>query len=305
VEVVVEDMSGKHLHTHTQGGALYPFKAVEVLESLGRLKEATLIVEACSMLANEGVKRATATEIASRCNLENGTDMSPPVVGRVLSAVGLRVTVSSGVKRNVLDPARLGTMQDSLRERLDSDAPVCQELVNDLSELVTRVAQLEDELAESINLIGRQAELRKYLDENRKKTFNFAYLTQEYHSLGMQLKNQESLKTQIKDLREKVEDSSRLEEEKAALEKTISERATTTSRMEVERLRGEQELAALKSRASKSGARLSDIEKLAEAITLTELKLELDDINRQLGEKRTILDRALRRNRPLDEETLS
>ena len=273
-------MSGKHLHTHTQGGALYPFKAVEALESLGRLKEATLIVEACSMLANEGVKKATATEIASRCNLENGTDMSPPVVGRILSAVGLRVTVST-------------------------DTPVCQELVSDLGELVTRVAQLEAELAQTLNLIDRQSELRKYVDENRKKTFNFAYLTQEYHSLGMQLKKQESLKTQIQDLRGQLEDSSRLEEEKAALEKTISERARTVSRMETERRREERELAALKSRASKSGARLPHVEKLAEAMTLTELKSELDDMKRQLGEKRTILDRALRRNRPFDEETLS
>ena len=298
-------MPEKHLLTHAQGGAPYPFKAVEELESLGRLKEATLIVEACAMLANEGVKKATATEIASRCNLENGTDMSPPVVGRILSAVGLRATVSSGVKRSVLDPARLGTMQASLQEKLDTDTPVCQELVSDLGELVTRVARLEAELAQTLSLIDRQAELRKYVDENRKKTFNFAYLTQEYHSLGMQLKKQESLKTQIQDLRGQLEDSSRLEEEKAALEKTISERARTVSRMETERRREERELAALKSRASNSGARLPHVEKLAEAMTLTELRVEIDDVKRQLGEKRTILDRALGRNRPLDEKTLS
>ena len=298
-------MSGKHLHTHTQGGALYPFKALEALESLGRLKEATLIVEACSMLANEGVKRATATEIASRCNLENGTDMSPPVVGRILSAVGLKVTVSSGVKRSVLDPTRLETMQDSLQRRLESDTPVCRELVSSLSELVTRVDQLESELAQTLNLMERQAELRKYVDENRKKIFNFAYLTQEYNSLEIQLKKQESLKKQIQYLRGQLQDSGKLEEEKTALEKTISERARTVSRMETERRRAERELAALKSRASESGARLSHIERLAEAMTLTELRMEIDDAKRQLGEKRTILDHALGRNRPLDEETLS
>ena len=250
---------------------------------LGHLKDAALVAEAAMMLLDEGAARAKAGEIADRVNLENGTDMSPPVAGKILSALNIRSVTSSGIKRIVLEQAKLSDVQAALRRKLDELEPRCRETLEAYDGLVSDIAGLEAKIRRCDELDDRRVKLEKYAEEHSHLTFAVGRLEQQHSWLKGQVARREELKAENERLQVRLDQADGdLERSIAALSEEKEKRARLSTRanhdLEVEK----RLVAAVEKTAAGSRAQLKKAENMAEAMSLLEMRGELKDLKEQM-----------------------
>ncbi|PKB63200.1 MAG: hypothetical protein BZY67_01320 [SAR202 cluster bacterium Io17-Chloro-G1] len=268
---------------HTQGGGLDRDRAVQALMKLGHLKDAALVAEAAMMLLDEGAARAKAGEIADRVNLENGTDMSPPVAGKILSALNIRSVTSSGIKRIVLEQAQLSDVQAALRRKLDELEPRCRQTLEAYDGLVSDIAGLEAKIRRCDELDDRRIKLEKYAEDHSHLTFAVGRLEQQHSWLNGQVARRDELKAENERLQVRLgQEDGDLERSIAALSEEKEKRSRLSTRanhdLEVEK----RLMATVERRAAGSRAQLKKAEKMAEAMSLLEMRGELNELKEQM-----------------------
>ncbi|MFC1947960.1 hypothetical protein ACFLXY_08590 [Chloroflexota bacterium] len=283
------------------------FKLIMANSSMGRLKEMKvtlcLIQTACTF-ALEGNNRVTASEISNRANIEYDLDTTASFTGQVFSKLGIQSVTVHGKNRFVLDSGQLEKLRQSISSQIEEMATKLESALKEFNYLPKRLNELESQLKDIRQQNQRGRELQLQINEEEKNLPDIIRLENILRIIREKAKQAIELEKEIKALNRKIKKMPSLDEKKKVLKETISKYENSEKNLadrEQEYTRNAESIKAkedeLNGRIEKLQSRIGWLElaELQEAIKTA--KEELDQILRRLGEKRTLLDKVLMRNR--------
>jgi DNA repair exonuclease SbcCD ATPase subunit len=247
------------------------------------------IVRTGLLLSLEGVSRASAAEISERTNTEFNISQTPAEIGQALLAIGVCKAVTHGKSRFVLDRSQL----EEIVKRIESH---CRELITklettreDFKELPKQIDNLRGEWQKIIKLEARKRELNELITETRQQLSSVPYLEDQWRSIQQEAKRAIDLDNEVKALTAKIKELPTLEQKKTTLEEGIRKYNTEEYQLRAREASLGRALQEFKERNA-----WADLHTLNYNIQLKQT--ELDQISKQLGEKRSLLARLLNRN---------
>jgi hypothetical protein len=248
------------------------------------------VIRAAYLLSIEGISRATAAEICQRTYDEFSLTLTPAFIGTTLIGMGISKTTTHGKSRFVLDA-------DQLKEIVQRIEAHCQGLMDKLAATISRFAELpaqidslQAEWQKILKLQARKQELLRLTAQYRQQLANVPHLEDELKSLQQDAQKALDLEKEVKAMAAKIKEAPSLEQKKATLDDAIRKYNADEAQ-----LRARESNLGLSLRDYRERNAWFDFQTLAYNVRIK--KQELDEVSRQLGEKRSLLDRLLNRNR--------
>jgi hypothetical protein len=248
------------------------------------------IVRAAYLISLEGISRATAAEICQRTYDEFSLTLTPAFAGMTLIGMGISKTTTHGKSRFVLDAGQL----KDIAQRTEAH---CQGLIDKLAATISRFAELpaqidglQAEWQKILKLQAKKQELLRQTAEYRQQLANVPHLEDELKSLQQDAQRALELEKEVKALAAKIKAMPSFEQKKAVLDEAIRKHNAEESQLQAQEAK-----LSLSLRDYRERNAWIDFQTLAYNVQIK--KQELDQVSKLLGEKRTLLDRLLNRNR--------
>jgi DNA repair exonuclease SbcCD ATPase subunit len=278
-------------------------------QGLSELKIQLALIQAACTLALEGITRATASEISIRALHDYQVEASPSFTGQSFSNMGIRTVTTHGKNKFILDSDQLKKIRKELASKCEQAIGRLQQALEKFQGLPQKIDSLQEEWGKVRALRAKEQELIRVINADRQNPSQIKYLEAEYNKIQQRDERIVYIHKEIESLVQKEKKLPSLEEKKKAIETRIvdyEKKAQALAQKERDIVLNEQELAKKEQQTEQQLAVLSKrIEKLAVKIgwvdlaTLTqkiaEARKELDHLSKQLGEKRSLLDKLLHR----------
>jgi len=279
-------------------------RASTTIRNLNDLKVSLVLVQAACAFALEGTSRATASQVAERAMNDCDMKVTASFTGQVFSNLGINTVTSHGKSRFVLEYEPLEKIRKGIMAQCDDLTGKLKSVISTFNKLPDRIKALETQWREVVQLKVRERELINAINEDRQTPSRLGYLEEELKKIQAKAARTKELEKECRDLSRKVKKLPALDDRKKSLETTIKEHEDAAKELG----NREQEIAKKeKSIADKENDLSSRIEKLQKQkgwIELAELeevikeaKQELNQLQKQLGEKRSLLDKMLLRHK--------
>ena len=256
----------------------------EATENLARIRDHLVLMSTAHRMASMGTTRATVGQVTEKAKREQGLSLKPWEAGQVFSEYRVRRAVSHGKPRLVLDAQQLYRVCKQIESKVSEIAPEAEKASQEVEDMVRKVTGLEESHRKAQELMERERELNRFLFYSRGAEGRLADL--------------ERKAAELRDRASEVED---LERECARLEARLDELpALETSRQDLEARLAEhvQEEREVSRKEEALAERIQKLVGRRRWVYLAELNQEieeaeadLDRLRKQLGEKRSLVDR--------------
>jgi hypothetical protein len=261
-----------------------------LLEDLDESKTALSLIQAAGLLAQSGVRRISATELLEKINLDSSSALTPSQVGIFLHKMGLKKYFLHGRRRFALDSAQLETIRLTLAAQCEERMHKLQDSIDKYQELPDQIQALEDEVKDIPRLEARQRELTQLIAASQPQAAKINDLERQWQGLQQQVKRVNELEQACQELALKIFKLPFLLARKTSLEKGLQD-YQNDEKMLTEK---EAQLSASFDNLHERFARV-DLATLQYNIQLK--KQELEELNKQIDDKRSFLDKLLNQHR--------
>lgn len=284
-------------------------RASSSIRNLSELKVSLALVHAACTFSLEGIHRVTAGQIAERAIKDYGIEATASFTGQAFASLGIGTVTSHGKNRFVLEHESLETIRQGIASQIETMAERLEASLKTFDILPEKIKALESQWQQIVQLRNKEQELSVAINEARKTPSKLPYLEQEVRKIQAEAARSEKLQEDIKELSRQIKKLPLLEEKKKALENRIKEFEAKTGELNKREQQIIKEEQALSEKESSLSARINklrqrkgwvDWAEVEEAIETA--KKELDQILRQLGEKRSLLDKLLLRNKGMEKK---
>jgi len=253
-------------------------------------KELALVQAACAM-ATEGVTRATAGQVVERTEVP----CSASEAGQFFARIGVRTATAHGRARLVLDAGQLQPWAQTLAAEFEELAPRVEAWLAQHQEVGQRVAELHRREGETLKLLAEEARLRESPGRDQQPGARLTSLRYRVEGLRRQVAEVPRLEREVQDLSaqaQRLPDLERKREDLASRLEALRQAEAQAARDEAALTVKEQALARRLERLRQRGS-WTTMAELDQAIE--QARRELEDVSRQLGEKRSLVGRFLGR----------
>jgi DNA repair exonuclease SbcCD ATPase subunit len=261
-------------------------KSYQAAHGLRNLKEILGLVEAALVMSLEGTSRATVSEVLKRATEEFGVISTAAVSGQIFSQLKISTATTHGKPRLVLDTTQLKSIKDQLSRCITEVSKELADVLSEYKDTGNRIKQLEEQLKESIQLYKRERELTQQLQQVNSQPSRVPYLEQELVRRNKDAEQVTQLEVRCKELSKKIKTLPSLQDKEKKLATDISNYQAWEREIVQSEGRLGTALEQLKMRSA--WATVLDLHN-----TIQKQKVELDDLSRQLGEKKSLLQRIL------------
>ncbi len=246
------------------------------------------LTQAAASMALEGRTRASVTEIVERAQDECGIEVLLSTAGQKLSADGIRTVTSHGKNRLVLVKDELLELRDQYAAIFNQLSKQAEEYLARFKPVSERVAGLEEQRQNVVRMVEREAELREFLQGKDRLRFSYQGVANEAAQLKKTVDAIRQLREDIEELKVKAKGRSSLEKRKAKLKEAEAEYERESS--ELAKLEKDLGSGINKVKEGREWYNLSMI-----TTEVERAQAELDELSRQLGEKRSLVQKLLGR----------
>jgi DNA repair exonuclease SbcCD ATPase subunit len=261
-------------------------KTYQTVNGLRNLKEILGLVEAALVMSLEGTSRATVSEVLKKATDEFGVTSTAAISGQIFSQLQINTATTHGKPRLVLDPTQLKSIKDLLSRRITEVYKELAEVLSEYKDTSNRINRLEEQLKESIRQYKRERELTQQLQQVNSQPSRLPYLEQELAKKKKEAEQVIQLEQKCKELSEKIKTLPSLQDKEKKLATDISNYQAWEREIVQSEARLGTALEQLKVRSA--WATVLDLHN-----TIQKQKVELDDLSRQLGEKKSLIQRIL------------
>jgi DNA repair exonuclease SbcCD ATPase subunit len=261
--------------------------------SLNTLKIVLSLVQTACLLVKEGIDRISAGELVERLPKESNFNLTPSEAGQILIELGIEKSITRGKSRFILK-------QDQLKEVRQRISGQCNEQMNNLESLIkeyktlpSQIQTLQQDWQKILQMDTRKKELIKAINENQGKVSNVGYLENQWKEIQAEGKRIATLEQEIKSLTTKIKELPSLEQKKASLEEAIRKYNAQESQLSQREASLGRSLQQFKERNA-----WVDLQTLV--FNIQEKQSLLDQLSRQINEKRSFLDKLLHRNEGME-----
>jgi chromosome segregation ATPase len=269
---------------------------------LTELKLRLVLLQAAYILAIEGTNRATAQEISNKAMQDYGFDITPSFTGQVFSGLGIPTATTHGKRRFVLKADQLEKIREDLTTQCKKTQAKLQAAIKGFKDLPGKVDSLQKEWANIRALRNREQELIRAINTDRQNPPDIDYLEAEYRKIQQRDERIATMKQEISTLNQKEKTLASLDEKKkyietriTAQEKKAGELAQKEREITLQEQETDRQFTFLSKRIEKLAGKTGWVDLSTLKQKVEEARKELDQVLKQLGEKRTLLDKLLRR----------
>ncbi len=264
---------------------------------LSEMKVRLALVQAAATMALEGTNRATASQVTERAISDYGIEATPSFTGQVFSEYGIGTAITHGKSRFVLEHEPLDEIRKGIAAKCEELAATLEKSLAEFKDLPQRIEAMEKQWKNLMQLKTRERELTRVINEDRKSPSRLPSLEAEAKKIRDEAANVEKLEAECQELTRKVKQLPSLEERKKSLEESLRK-----YQAEEKALVGrEQQLSAREAELSRTLQRIREREGWLTLATIeqkiAEGKQELEQLSRQIGEKRSFMERLLHRRK--------
>ncbi|MBI4337349.1 MAG: hypothetical protein HY683_05925 [Chloroflexi bacterium] len=269
-----------------QGQTNDPTTAAQpVLMGLSTLRTRLALVHAACLMAMEGTTRAPVLQVVERAAEAYGVIVAASEGGQTFTALGVGTATTHGKVRLVLEPAQLQRIQERLAAQVEAAVAQVEEAVKRFGDLAARVAGLEEHLQQTVCLARRQWEIQEFVQQHRAIRDQAEAWEMEYDRAREEVARVEQLRRACADLDQKARALPDLQERRKALQQALRQHEADDAEL------AKQEKA-LADRVQRLRDRYQWVELARVQQAIEDARRELDDLQRQLGEKRSLLGRV-------------
>lgn len=258
--------------------------------SLARVRPALAVAMAAHVMAQKGITRASGQEVARQANQAYGTSVTASQAGLLFTDWGVKRTLTRGRSRLVLDANQLESIVQSLEAEFEGTEARLEQIIAGYEGLGERVADLEQRWQELVARYNREKVLREALQKYRNAGLQVASLEREVQQRRAWQAQEEQLRRDISELEERAKKVPDLQQKRATLQAAVEAQ--------------EKEEKQLTAREQALGWRLEELKRRAGWVQLADLQTaiveatgQLEEVRKQLGEKRSLLGKVLLRRR--------
>jgi len=269
---------------------------------LSELKVQLALIQVACTLAIEGITRATASEISNKALQVYQVEVTPSFTGQSFANIGIRTVTTHGKSKFVLDSEQLEKIRKELGSKYEQIQTKLQEAIERFAGLPKRIDSLQTEWNKIRASRTREQELIRVINADRQNPSKIDYLEGEYKKIQLRDERIVKIKQEISTLEQKEKKLASLEEKKKAIEIRIANhekksQELTQKEHEItsKEQQTEQQLALLGKRIEKLAGKIGWVDLATLAQKVEEARNELDQLLKQLGEKRTLLDKIMHR----------
>ena len=251
------------------------------------------LVQTACLLAQEGVGRISASELADRLTKEFNVSLAAFEAGQILIDLGLKKCVIHGKSRFILEPAQLEEVRKKVSALCEEQMQGLENSIEQFKTLRAKVLALEQEWRNLQQLEIRQRELTRLIAENQDNIAKLSYLESQRKRLEQQAQRMAALERECQELTKKINELPSLENRKVTLEQELSVY--------------EKDEQLLTEREAQFAATLNKMKERFAWVDLVTLQhnirlktQELEQLDSQLVDKRSLLDKLLMRRREGD-----
>jgi len=298
---------GKMQFTNSYSRIVQTYGGASISRGLSELKVQLALVQAACIMAIEGTTRATASQIAARAAADYGIDASASFTGQVFATLNVNTVTTHGRSRLVLNHDHLEEVRKGIAAKCEELATKLEETIKEFQDLPDRIGALQEQWNRIQQKRTRERELANLIIEDREKPSRLPQLEAEAQKIGQQAAIVQALEEKIRELSLKAEKMSELDEKEKSLEEVIAgyeekekqfaarQKVTVTRWL---KLKAQEEVIAAD--ISKLQKRMGWVELATLEQSIKEARKELKELSKQLGEKRSLLDRLLNRGQGVD-----
>ena len=278
---------------------------------LTNIKVVLQILQAAALMAQEGCARATAGEIAARAMKEFNIQVTAATVGLTLAPIALGKAVSHGKSRFLLDLNHLEEARRTTEGRAEEMIRNLEKSRAAFKELSGRIESLQEEWKKILQLHARRRELTKLISENQDQPVKMAQVEARWRQLQGEAQKAVELEKECQALSTKVKSLPSLKVKEASYqarlvefhdqEKGMASREANFAQIVNQWKERERQLIERETRFQLIIKKLTSRESLVNLASLDldieVAKAELERLSKQLGEKRSLLDKLLGRNK--------
>ena len=271
-------------------------------QGLSELKVQLALIQTACTLAIEGIIRATALEVTTRAIQEYHIEATPSFTGMAFSALGIKTVTTHGKNKFVLEEGELEKLRAEIAQKCEETEDKLKETIKRFKDLPAKIDSLQNEWTKIRALRAKEQELIRVINVDRQNPPKTDYLEAEYKKIQQRNDRIALIKKEIDTLAQKEKNLVSLEEKKKAieariadLEKKSQELAKKEQETALKEWETEQKLSVLMKRIEKLAGKIGWVDLATLTQKVEEAKSELDQVLRQLGEKRSLLDKLLHR----------
>jgi chromosome segregation ATPase len=269
---------------------------------LSELKAKLALVQAACTLALEGITRATASEISMKAAREYQVEATPSFTGMIFSAMGIRTVTTHGKSKFVLESNQLEKIRSEITMKCEEIQAKLKEAVKKFQDLPKRIDSLQVEWTKLRTFRAREQELIRVINADRQNPPRMDFLEAEYKKIQLRDERISNLKQEINTLEQKEKKLASLDDKKKAIETRIADHEKKVQDLlkkeqdiTLREQETEQRLSILMKRIEKIAGKIGWVDLATLTQKVEEARKELDQVLKQLGEKRSLLDKLLHR----------
>jgi len=282
-------------------------RASMFIRNLNDLKVSLALIQAACAFALEGTSRATASQITERAMSDYDMEATASFTGQVFSSLGITTVTSHGKSRFVLEYEPLEEIRKGISVQCEDLISKLETTLKTFAVLPDRIKALKARWREIARSRERERELINTINEDRKTPSRLDYLEEELRKIQAKEARTKTLEKECQKLSQKIKRLPPLEEKKKSLKSAIKEYETAAGELKGREEEIERQEKALASKETRLADRVEKLQKQKGWLELAELeeainesKQELDQVLKQLGEKRSLLDKLLMRRKEGD-----
>ncbi len=255
-------------------------------------------------MAVDGEARATVRSIVEKVKRNDGEEIKASEAGLFFSEAGLRRVAVNGERRLVLDIQLLEAATGLIETEAEEAEARLVQVEKAYAQAEARVQSLEERAGQIRSLVGKETELRQYLEKHRGLLDKALAADKKLSVAREKVERIPEVERSLKKLESEAEGLKAIEEKEGKLKRRIADLEAREQKHEYEiELLNEHEQE-FERRVSTLGIRKKDLERKVKLVDFTELDLqmkankkELDEVLKVLGEKKTLMGRLLGRSK--------
>jgi hypothetical protein len=257
---------------------------------LNDLKLHLSVVQAAYLLCLEGVSRATTNDILQRASSEFSINLTASETGTILAGFSLKKVIIHGKSRFILDQEALKQIRSTIEHQLKENEDKLESAIKYFSFLSAEIQELQNRWKNIQEMFSMKNELIKLINNNQSNVANFPVLQAKWKLLQDTNQKMVQIENECNDLNNQIKKLPSLEQRKAQLVEVVKKYQAE-----------EKQLVEKEARMGKTLTDLKERNAWVDYVTLQfniqNAKAELDQLSKQLGEKRSLLDKVLGRNK--------
>jgi DNA repair ATPase RecN len=265
-------------------------KGISARARLNDLNVHLAIIQAAYLLCLEGVSRATANQILQRAVSEFSLNLTASEAGTILIGFSLRKVTIHGKSRFILNQGELKELRFRIEQQLKENEDKLESAIKYFSSLSAEIQELQNRWKNIQEMFSRKNDLIKLINNNQSSVANFPALQAQWKLLQDTNQKMVQIENECKDLNNQIKKLPSLEQRKTQLVEAVKKYQVDEKQLVEKEARMGRVLTDLKERNAW-------VDYVTLALNIQNAKAELDELSRQLGEKRSLLDKLLGRNK--------